>query len=105
MDGSGHPEQGVPTMRGTLGAFLRLPEGRAFLVQVPGVNNAGLSDEQIATLTNWSLAQFSVNTLPPQWPPYTAAEVTTAKAQRPADVAAARLALVQRLRALGAWPD
>ena len=67
MDGSGHPGHGVPDMRGALGAFLHLPAGRAFLVQVPGVNNAGLSDAQIADLTNWMVPQFSADTAPPGW--------------------------------------
>lgn len=101
MDASGHPEQGVPSMRGVLGHFMRLPEGRAFLVQVPGVNNAGLSDEEIAKLTNWTVQQFSAQTAPPGWAPYTAAEVALAKQQRPLDVAKARADLVTRLRAAG----
>jgi hypothetical protein len=49
-------QSGVPAMRGVLGHFMRSEEGRAFLVQVPGVNNAGLSDAQIAELTNWLVA-------------------------------------------------
>lgn len=98
MDGSGHPAQGVPSMRGTLGAFMRLPEGRAFLLQVPGVNNAGLSDEQIAAVTNWMVLQFSADTAPPGWAPYTAAEVAAARRARPADVTQARAALVERLQ-------
>jgi mono/diheme cytochrome c family protein len=101
MDASGHPEQGVPSMRGALGHFLRLPEGRAFLVQVPGVNNAGLSDAQIAALITWIVGQYSADTAPPGWPAYTAEEVTAAKRVRPADVAAARAVLVQRLQQAG----
>lgn len=97
-DASGYPEKGVPTMRGALGHFMRLPEGRAFLVQVPGVNNAGLSDEQIAQLTSWMVRQFSADTAPAGWAPYTAAEVVAARAHRPADIAAARAALVARLQ-------
>ena len=97
MDGSGHPAQGVPSMRGALGHFLRLPEGRAFLVQVPGVNNAGLSDAQIADLTNWMVPQFSADTAPPGWAPYRAAEVARFRAQRPGDVGAVRRGLVETL--------
>lgn len=102
MDASGVPGQGVPTMRRALGHFMKLPEGRAFLLQVPGVNNAGLSDEQIAQVTNWMVRQFSADTAPAGWTPYTAAEVATAKLSRPADVAKARAALVARLQAEGA---
>jgi mono/diheme cytochrome c family protein len=97
MDASGVPGQGVPSMRGALGHFMKSPEGRAFLLQVPGVNNAGLTDAQIALVTNWMVQQFSADTAPPGWPAYTAAEVAAAKAHRPADVAQARAALVARL--------
>lgn len=102
MDGSGHPDKGVPSMRGALGHFMAVPEGRAFLLQVPGVNNAGLTDAQIAEVTNWMVRQFSADTAPPGWPAYTAAEVADAKRQRPTDVAKARAALVTRLQAEGA---
>jgi cytochrome c553 len=98
MDASGHPEQGVPSMRGALGHFMKLPEGRAFIVQVPGVNNAGLSDAQIAALTNWCVQQFSADTAPANWAPYTAAEVALAKQNRPLEVAKLRAALVARLQ-------
>jgi mono/diheme cytochrome c family protein len=97
MDASGVPGQGVPTMRGNLGLFMQRPEGRAFLLQVPGVNNAGLSDAQIALVTNWMVQTFSADTAPPGWPAYTAAEVAAAKAQRPGDVTRARADLVARL--------
>lgn len=101
MDGSGHPAQGVPDMRGALGHFLRLDAGRAFLVQVPGVNNAGLDDAQVAALANWMLPRFSAATVPPGWAPYTAAEVAALRRERPVDVAGARAAIVERLRAEG----
>jgi mono/diheme cytochrome c family protein len=101
MDASGVPGQGVPSMRSALGHFMKLPEGRAFLLQVPGVNNAGLSDAQIASVTNWMVQQFSADTAPAGWAPYTAAEVGTAKLSRPVDVAKARADLVARLQQSG----
>jgi mono/diheme cytochrome c family protein len=104
MDAAGVPGHGVPSMRGNLGLFMRLPEGRAFLLQVPGVNNAGLSDAQIALVTNWMVQTFSADTAPPGWPAYTAAEVATAKASRPADVIQARADLVARLQREGLAP-
>jgi hypothetical protein len=101
MDASGHPDKGVPSMRGALGHFMTLPEGRAFLVQVPGVNNAGLTDPQIAALTNWMINQFSADTAPPGWLPYSADEVAAAKRARPVDVAKARAVLIDRLQQNG----
>ncbi len=104
FDGAGHPDQGVPDMRGPLGHFLHLPEGRGFLVQVPGANNAGLNDAQIAAVTTWLLSQFSPATTPPGWRPYTAEEVARWRAQRPADVAARRAEIVARLKERGISP-
>ena len=101
FDGAGHPDQGVPDMRGPLGQFLHLPEGRGFLVQVPGVNNAGLDDAQIAAVTTWLLNQFSSATTPPGWRPYTAEEVARWRRERPADVAARRADIAERLKARG----
>ena len=98
MDASGVPGQGVPSMRSNLGQFMQRPEGRAFLLQVPGVNNAGLTDAQIALVTNWMVQQFSADTAPPGWPAYTAAEVAAAKTTRPSDVTRARADLVARLQ-------
>lgn len=97
MDAGGVPGHGVPSMRGNLGLFMRLPEGRAFLLQVPGVNNAGLTDAQIASVTNWMVQAFSADTAPPGWPAYSAAEVAAARAVRPGDVTQARADLVARL--------
>ncbi|MFM2052647.1 MAG: hypothetical protein RL456_684 [Pseudomonadota bacterium] len=97
MDGSGHPDQGVPDMRGTLGRFLHHPQGRGYLVQVPGVNNAGLTDAQIADLTNWLIPAVSAGTAPAGWAPYRAEEVARWRRERPADIAAARRALLARL--------
>ena len=101
MDGAGSPENGVPAMNGVVGHFLRLPEGRAFLVQVPGTSNAGLNDRQVAELLNWMLAELSPGEIPPGFTPYTAEEVGRYRADKPVDIPAARRDIVQRLNALG----
>jgi mono/diheme cytochrome c family protein len=101
LDGSGSAAHEIPNMRGTVGHFLRLPEGRAFLVQVPGTSNSALSDAEIAVLLNWMLPQFSRAELPPGFVPYTADEVTRLRKQRLDDVAGTRAAIVARLGAMG----
>ena len=101
MDGSGSAAHEIPNMRGTVGYFLRLPEGRAFLVQVPGTSNSALSDAEIAVLLNWMLPQFSRAEMPPAFVPYTADEVTRLRKQRLDDVAGTRAAIVARLAAMG----
>lgn len=101
FDGSGSRSHEIPNMRGAVGNFLRLPEGRAFLVQVPGTSNSRLSDAEIATLLNWMVAEFSRAEIPPDFTPYTPAEVTRLRHRRLDDVAATRAAIVAKLAAMG----
>ena len=49
-EGRGSPD--VPALRNFSGYFLHVPEGRDFLVQVPGVANAALAPEALAQLLN-----------------------------------------------------
>jgi hypothetical protein len=101
MDGSGHPEFGVPDFRNQVGYFLRLPEGRAFLMQVPGLLNAGLPDARRAAVTNYVVKTFAGDSLPPDFLPYTTEEAKRYRENRPADIAARRAQLYQRLNGLG----
>lgn len=100
-DGSGMPNRGIPNMKGVVGHFLRLPEGRALMVQVPGVMNTPLDDAQVADLMNWMLKDMAGESLPPGTAPYTPAEVKALRASRPADVLGERARLVLKLRAQG----
>jgi mono/diheme cytochrome c family protein len=100
FDGSGAQAGQVPDMR-RLGQFLRVPGGREFIVSVPGVTGSGLSDEQIAEVTNWLLNGMARGSVPEGTPPYTAAEVRRARSMAPSDVAAARRQLVLEARARG----
>ncbi|MBP8310976.1 MAG: cytochrome C [Burkholderiaceae bacterium] len=106
FDGAGQPQAGVPAMRGVVGYFMRSEEGRAFLVQVPGVNNAGLSDAQIAELTNWLVKTMAGPSLPARWRAFDAAELPALRAARPSDMAGARRRILADLRAAGVvMPD
>ena len=51
--GEGHGT--VPELRGFVGNFLKVPGGREFLVQVPGVAQSGLTDDEINSLTEMGL--------------------------------------------------
>lgn len=70
-DATGSPEAPALT---TIAPFLATPEGRAYLVRVPGVAQAPLSDERVAALLNWALAEFGGAE---GFAPYSAAEVAT----------------------------
>lgn len=101
FDGTGSRSHEIPNMRGAVGHFLRLPEGRAFLVKVPGTSNSKLTDGEIATLLNWMVAEFSRREIPPDFVPYTTAEVTRLRSHPLDDVAATRAAIVAKLAAMG----
>lgn len=54
--------------------FLATPDGRAYLVRVPGVAQSPLSDDRVAALLNWALGEFGGAT---GFVPYSAAEVAS----------------------------
>lgn len=101
IDGAGSAAHNIPRMKGVVGHFLRTPEGRAFLVQVPGTANSGLNDAQVAELLNWMLPAISAAEMPADFQPYTPDEVTRLRTHKLADVAAHRQRVVLRLRELG----
>jgi mono/diheme cytochrome c family protein len=100
FDGAGSKRSAVPDMR-RLGLFLRVPGGREFIVKVPGVMGSGLSDEQVAEVTNWVLSGMARASVPAATPPYTAEEIRRARAGTPVDVMKARSELVAAARAIG----
>ena len=74
-DGAGTPG-GAPPIPGMAGKFLTTPGGREYLVRVPGVAGAPLTDAEIAQVMNWVLKRFDAENLPGNFRPYTAAEIT-----------------------------
>lgn len=74
-DGSG-VLGGAPSFHGQLGKFLWVPGGREYLIRVPGVSTSELSNARIAALLNWMMRAFSPTTVPADFKPFTAAEVT-----------------------------
>lgn len=97
IDGSGSPENGIPTMRDEVGHFLRLPEGRAYLSQVPGTLNTPLSDGDTAELLNWVLVNLGRSSTPPDFQRYTAEDVRTYRASIPEDIPGMRVKLLEQL--------
>lgn len=100
-DGSGNPDAGIPNMRGQVGHFLRLPEGRAFLVQVPGTSQSSLSDADVASLLNWMVQANSANEIPADFKPYTPDEVTRLRAEHLPDAPGTRNRIAAQLRDMG----
>jgi hypothetical protein len=87
----------VPALAGAVAKFLRAPQGRAYLVRVPGVANASLSDADLAALLDWTLRRFDAANLPADFAPYTADEVHRWRAQPLTDVAPARAKLLESI--------
>jgi len=64
-------------MPGIVARFLSVPGGREYLIRVPGVATAPLSDESIAVLVNWMLEKFDPKNIPGDFIPYTREEVAS----------------------------
>jgi hypothetical protein len=77
-DGAGE-EGRVPSVRRTLVPFSATAEGRDFVMRVPGVAQAPLSDAAVAELLNWMVRNVSDVPLPAGFVDYTAAEVGLAR--------------------------
>jgi mono/diheme cytochrome c family protein len=91
----------VPRLAHSMGYFLRIPEGRAYVVQVPGVANSPLSDQEIADVLNWLLATFNRRELPSGFKPYTVDEIGRLRPHPMTRVLDTRRELARRLAAMG----
>jgi mono/diheme cytochrome c family protein len=100
-DGTGSAANEVPTLHGVPGHFASVPEGRAFLTQVPGIAYSSLSDAEVAEILNWSLIEFSRETLPQDFQPFTTEEVSRLRAVRPAEIFKVRAEVLELLRRRG----
>jgi len=101
LDGSGSPGAGIPTMRNSLGHFLRVPDGRDFLVQVPGTSQSALPNGAVAELLNWILKEFSPDEIPRGAPRYSELEVAKLRSRPLDDVPAFRAEVVGQLKNIG----
>jgi mono/diheme cytochrome c family protein len=95
-DGSGAPPD-IPALKGRVGYYLQIPEGRSYLMQVPGSANSPLTDAALAEVLNWILSEFAQASAPAQWAPFTGAEVARHRRDAPADVDAWRHALWRQI--------
>jgi mono/diheme cytochrome c family protein len=91
----------VPRLAHSMGYFLYLPEGRAYLVQVPGVANSPLKDDQIADVLNWLLVTFNRNEVPKNFKPYAVDEVRRLRPHPLTTVKDTRRQIAKRLAAMG----
>lgn len=87
-DASGTPGT-VPSLFG-IDRFARREEGRAYLVGVPGVAQAPVSDERLAALLNWLVREQAADRTSEPVRPFSADEVARLRAVPLRDPAPAR---------------
>jgi len=97
-DGAGAPGA-APSFRGQVGKFLWVTGGREYLVRVPGTAQSELSDARTAALLNWLVREFSADEVPPDFVPYSEAEVARYRRPPYADVFAVRRSLMGAIAA------
>jgi mono/diheme cytochrome c family protein len=91
----------VPRLADSMANFLRVPGGREYLVEVPGVAASALSNAEIAEVLNWLLVTFNKAEMPPDFKPYTAAEIARYRPHQLIRITETRDDLVKRLKAKG----
>jgi mono/diheme cytochrome c family protein len=102
VDGTGSPPA-IPRLKDRVGYYLTIPQGREYLVQVPGAANSLLDAGRLARVLNWIVEEFSGASRPQHFQPYDAEEVAEYRATRPADVDALRHKLTNEIS--GAYPS
>jgi hypothetical protein len=103
-DGSGVPGA-VPDLRGEVARFLASPGGREFLIRVPGVANAPLSDRELGELVGWVVQRFDPEHVPADFRPYGEAEVAKLRAQKLSKVKEVRAAILAPAPEADGTPD
>jgi mono/diheme cytochrome c family protein len=96
----GHSSGEMPVLVNRIGYFARIPDGRAYLAQVPGVAMSAVSDDDLAQMLNWLLKTYSAAQLPPGFKDYTGAEVSELR-RNPIIPSVRRNEVVQALVAAG----
>ena len=94
----------VPPLAGSLALFMRTPEGRNYVLRVPGAANSALSDAQLSAVLNWIAERYGAPGGAPLPAAFTAAEVAGIRHLPLANVPATRREVVRALAALGSAP-
>src|ERR1700691_447373 len=94
----------IPPLAHSLARYMRSPEGRNYVLRVPGAANSVLSDAQLAAVLNWLAQEFNAEGLDAGVPMFTAAEVTASRHSPLASVLATRREVVRDLAAAGSAP-
>jgi mono/diheme cytochrome c family protein len=74
LDGQSNAEL-VPTLKGLVGYYLYMPEGRAYLPRLPNVAFSTLDDRRLAAVLNYMVFDLGADSAPVDAKPYRPAEV------------------------------
>jgi len=108
-DGQGAADAGVPPFPGFISNLAKDPDGRIYMLHVPGVAASGLSDADLTSVLNYILDKWSA-TPEDGIKRFTPQEVAGLRAVGVNDIVSYRRTLVARLRKSGAaiadypWP-
>jgi cytochrome c553 len=95
----------VPPLAGSVALLMRSPEGRDYVLRVPGAANSALSDEQLAAVLNWLAQRYPPpGSTAPAAAPFTAAEVGGLRHTPLANVKESRREVIRALAASGLAP-
>lgn len=106
-DGEGLPKSGIPAFPGYVDALAADDQGRTYMLHVPGVAGASLSDGETAAVLNYVVETWGT---PKEVRPFTAQEVAARRAVEVEDVVRLRREIAARLSATGVkmaeypWP-
>lgn len=104
-EGAGSAVGRIPPFVGIVGHFAATPEGRLYLVRVPGVANAALPDADTARLLNYVLRNWGHPEMPTGAPDFTTEEVRRLRAVHVDDIARLRGKLAAELAKRGVSTD
>jgi hypothetical protein len=93
----------IPPLAGTLGRFMRTPEGRNYVLRVPGAANSALTDGQLAGVLNWLAERYAVPE-EARVAPFSVDEVARVRRTPLANVQAVRREVLRGLAASGVAP-
>ena len=94
----------VPPLANALSRFMRTPEGRNYVLRVPGAANSALSDTQLAAVLNWLAVTYDSPAATDQLVPFTSQEVFLLRHRPLVSVLATRSAVVRNLATTGPAP-
>ena len=92
--GVGLPDR-VPSLRGTLARLADDPDGRSYVLRVPGVTQSTLEPDRLAEVLNWAMRAFSDTEQAASVQPFSAAEVAAARSRPLLEVTATRQNVMQ----------